>query len=127
MKNIYTRINAIQKDISNRINVIDLSEHEVNLGLAEDMIKNYDIVTLSLNNLEKKLDEILSAENRAGDIRNELLKQYTQFNKVEDEIKKSFKELGLDYNTSKYGPTNQKVRERMQSVMNLYSKVISKI
>ena len=91
------------------------------------MIKSYDIVLSSLLNLSDQLDTILKAENRAGDIRNGLVKQYSQFTKVEGEVKQAYKELGLDYSTSKYGPDNQKLKDRMQKVMTEYSKLISKI
>lgn len=104
-----------------------LAIQKVELGLAQDMIKSHDLVLSSLLGLSDKLDSILKAENSASEIRNGLMKQYTQFTNVEDEVKKAHKELGLDYSASKYAPDNQKLRDRMQQVMTNYSKIISKI
>ena len=120
-------MNTLQNVYNKLADKTELAKHEVKLGLAQDMSKSYDLVLSSLLNLSDQLDSILKAENRAGEIRNGLMKQYTQFTNVEAEVKQAHKELGLDYSTSKYGPDNQKLKDRMQQVMTNYSKIISKI
>ena len=117
LQNVYDKLNS----------KTELAKHEVKLGLAQDMSKSYDLVLSSIVNLSDQLDSILKAENRAGEIRSGLMKQYTQFTKVEAEVIQAHIEIGLDYKTSKYGPDNQKLKDRMQQVMTNYSKIMSRI
>ena len=97
MKNIYTRINAIEKNISNRINTIELGEHDVKLSLLSELQKlnaeskihlvAFRKAQVELKNTAKIV--VASGENFQSNVRD--------VNDIARKISESFKELGLNY------------------------------